>query len=86
MELKEAIEKIKNVLKLNSKQLQLFDAMCFTKVGMWTGDVNELIRAESKRELALTLRTINENSVDTLTEMFKQNGDNEWITTIAQNL
>jgi hypothetical protein len=85
MELNEAINTFKEIFALSDKQLDFLDKMCYIDKGMWKGDVNELIIAEAKRDLALTLRSYRKLKTEELEKQLIENGDDKWmIQTMTQ--
>lgn len=78
-ELIESCEILKNIMSLTTKQLEFIDEICYINRGMWSGDTTELIRAEAKRELGLSIKSIKYCTAKELAEHFKNNGEEEWI-------
>lgn len=86
MEIKQAVKILKSKVSLTEAQLDFLDMMCYIKTSTWQGDVNECLRAEAKREIALTLRTFKEMSEEDLVKLYKANGDDEWLNKAMQEL
>lgn len=79
MEIRDAVKQLQSIFVLSDKQLDFLDELCYVNKGTWNGDINELLIAEAKRDLALTLRTFAEATPDELTSQFTQNNDAEWL-------
>jgi hypothetical protein len=86
MEITKECKILKESFKLSKMQLDFLDEMCYIHKGMWSGDINELIANEAKRDIALTLRSFNESTIEELETMFNMNGDATWLKTTVQKV
>ncbi len=86
MEITKEVKILKESFAFSQMQLDFLDEMCYIHTGMWNGDVNELIANEAKRDIALTLRTFNESTIEELETMFNKNGDAEWLKKTTQKI
>lgn len=66
-------------MSLTDEQLEFICELCYMNRGMWAGDVNSLIRAEAKREVALFLKSIKDCTAEDLAIHFDNNGESNWI-------
>lgn len=78
----EVAKRLKGLLNFTDQQLEIIDLMCYVNTSAWNGDVNELIRNESKRELALTLRGIADASPESLAIELERNGGDAWLNQV----
>ena len=86
MEITKEVKFLKESFKFSQIQLDFLDEMCYINTGMWNGDINELIANEAKRDIALTLRSFNESTIEELETMFNKNGDAEWLKKSVQKV